>query len=115
MKLREGKITLLFDDDGLSIELIDGLSTTHFAKVRLNPEQTVKALARLGYCPCEIEVGGLDRVGKKLEHKKFEFEIPKAGEYYLDKDEAARLAKELCPSGWRPGRCFPSCRKPVSS
>ena len=109
MKLKEGKITILFDHDGMSIELIDGLSTIHFAKVRLNPEQTVRALSRLGYCPCEIEVVGLDHVGKKLEHKDFEFEMVGDSKYSMrDTEKAKKLAKKLCPSGWKPDLYFNS-------
>ena len=106
MKLKEGKITLLFEHENLIIELIDGLSSTHFAKVRLSAKQTMKAFSRLGYCPCEITVRNLDKVGKRMKHKKLEFEIPRDTES-REKD-AVKLAKAHCPVGWTPDLYFNS-------
>lgn len=76
MKLKKGRITILLNRDGMEINLIDNDSGTQFAVINLNQEQTCAALSRQGYVECDIELGGLEKLGKKLENKQFEFEIP---------------------------------------
>ena len=112
MKLSDGRITLLVDSDerriGMHIELYDFTSSTTFAKIYLNPEQMAKALSRLGYTPCSIEMYNLDKLGKKMEHKPFKFKI-KENLYFKDnKKKLARIAKRKCPEGWEPDTSFDS-------
>lgn len=75
MKIK-GKITLLINRESTTIELEDDLACTVFAVIKLTPIQLNCALSRQGYVDCEIEVKGLDKLGKKHENKTFEFEIP---------------------------------------
>lgn len=108
MKLNNGRITILFDHDGMSIELHDYDASLTFAAIRLTPEQTVKAFSRLGYTECDIEVKGLDKIGSKMENKHFEFEIPDVGWGSKRTDTAIRIVQEVCPEGWEPDLYFQS-------
>lgn len=106
MKLK-GEISIMFDHDGLSIEITDPLSSTAFCKIRLNQEQTCKALSRLGHTDCEMELRGHERVGKKMEWKTLEFAMPE-GSAYHDKKAAEETAKTACPEGWEMSSYFGS-------
>jgi hypothetical protein len=75
MKLK-GKITILINQDETMIEIRDELSSITFLKITLTPEQLSSALSRLAMTSCKFETRGLELVGKKMEHKSFEFEIP---------------------------------------
>ena len=111
MKLSDGRITILFGDDGLRIEVRDGKASTMFARIKLNQKQSCQALSRLGHTPCKIEVYGLDKVGKKHENKTFEFEMPEKNEYlYGDPQKALAVVtvKKVCPEGWEPDLYFSS-------
>ena len=109
MKLNEGRISILFSDEGLKIELEDSDAVIRFAEIKLNPEQTCQALSRLSGTHCNIEVVGLDKVGKKREHKDLVFPIPKdAGYGDQRRTIASDLALKACPEGWTPSLYFGS-------
>jgi|SRR3990167_6510092 len=105
MKLKDPKITILFNDDGMSIEVYDNKSSVTFLKAKLNTKQTCQVLSRLGHTDCEAEVFHLDIIGKKMEHKPFEFIVPE----YCSKDKAAKIVVKVCPEGWFPDINF-SCQ-----
>jgi len=75
MKLKNAKISILIGQNSTTIELYDADSSTTFAEITLTPEQLSSALSRLSQTPCECKLHGLDRIGKKMEHKPFEFEV----------------------------------------
>lgn len=110
MMLRNGKITILFGgDEGMSIELRDGDAAETFARVVLTPEQVVSAFSRLAHTPCKIELEylKLDRLGKKLEVKMFEFPLHGQNVHLL-KGAVQREAVRCCPGGWTPDLDFRS-------
>jgi len=103
----DGQITILADEDGVKIELIDNTSFLPFAQVKLNPKQFCQAMSRLAHTPCEkMEVFNLDNVGKNLEHKSFEFEMP--DNQYRNKEVAKDILQKICPEGWKPDLYFDS-------
>lgn len=106
MKL-EGRLTLLFDDAGMEITIEDELSSTSFVKARLDAKATCQVLSRLACVNCELDVQGLDHIGKRMEHKSFEFEIPHPG-YSMNKDDICTLALSVCPAGWESDLYFGS-------
>lgn len=109
MKLKDGRITVLFDrDDGLKIELYDHESNITFAKIVLDPKQVVTAFSRLGYVECSIELSNLDYVNKKMEYKKIEFKLPKFATWDQIKIVAEKEAIKVCPKGWKPDLYFGS-------
>jgi hypothetical protein len=94
--------------NGMKIELVDNDASCIFAVVKLNAVQTCQALSRLGYTECSMEVFNLDQVGKKMEHKPFEFEIPQDSPWKKGREIIAEIAKEKCPEGWKPDLSFSS-------
>lgn len=75
MKLENGKFTMLVNQDYTEIEIHDGNASQTFCRIKLTPEQLSAALSRRVYVECEIDVVGIDKLGKKHENETFEFEI----------------------------------------
>lgn len=71
----KGKISILINREYTDIEIEDDLANMTFVKVRLTPEQLSAVLSGISCVDCELDVRGLDKVGKKHECKSFEFEI----------------------------------------
>jgi hypothetical protein len=103
MKLEDGRITMLFNEEGLHIDLFDSLSL-RFCAIHLNKEQVCQALSRLAFTHCDIEVQKLENVGKQMIHEYLVFEVSK----YHDVEEACKIARELCTGGWVPDLSFNS-------
>lgn len=109
MQLKEAGITILFNEDGLKIELHDEEAGVLFAHVALNAAQTCQAMSRLSQTRCNVEVRNLEKVGKREEYKPFIFPIPDDVGYGKERDRAAtQAALELCPEGWTPDTYFGS-------
>lgn len=75
MKLDSAAITFLVGSDSTTIQIHDQNANVGFVRIRLTNSQLAAMLSRLSFTPCEVEVFGLDRVGKKMENRDFEFEI----------------------------------------
>ncbi len=105
MELSDGRITILVSEETTRIELRDGEADTTFARVELTSNQFCQALSRLSQTKCKMDVRGLDVIGKKMVHKKFEFKMPKFN--YSNREQAACDAvQEKCPDGWEPDLYF---------
>jgi len=102
------KVTVLFDRDGLRIEVYDQDSCTQFLNLQLSPEQTCDALSRLAHTECqEAEVMNLDRVGKVREVRGLEFPyLSSVG--HRNREAAIEECKRICPEGWTPMLSFNS-------
>jgi hypothetical protein len=112
MKL-EGRLTILGDDEGVTIEVEDSDASTTFLRIELTPEQFCQAaLGRLASLRCELEVVGLDHVGKRMELDEIVFPMPDRFNDVYDREQlskaAAEIAKEVCPAGWSPATYFGS-------
>jgi len=75
MKLN-GKITILINQDETTIEIMDDKASVTIVKITLTPEQLSSALSRLARTDCELETFNLDKIGKQMEIKTFEYEHP---------------------------------------
>lgn len=107
-KKLEGRISILGDDRGVEITIEDHVSSEPIARVTMTPEMFVRcAMGRLACATCEVEVGELSRIGKKMEVSKFTFPVPDM-EYGKRKETAAKLALTHCPEGWFPDLYFSS-------
>lgn len=107
----QAAITILFDDNGLNIEVEDRISGQMFLKIRLNQKQTCQALSRLAYTHCQkAEVFYLERIGKKMEMADLQFQMPPGSAEYGDgrKEAAAKEALRVAPKGWTPSTYFGS-------
>jgi hypothetical protein len=92
MKLRKAAITILVEQEYTIIRLHDEDSGVEFCEATLTPKQLSSALSRLSCTPCEIEVHGLDKLGKTHECKPFEFELSGRIAY----DNQKKIAVEQC-------------------
>ena len=109
MKLKDGRITMLASKNGMTIELHDNEAAICFAEIKLNPVQLSQALSQLYHTKCKIDLLLSDRIGKKMENKTFEFEIP--NDIGCGKNRKAviiQTAKHKCPIGWTPDEEFSS-------
>lgn len=108
MKIKDGRITMLFNENGATLELRDSDSSIMFVEVKLSNKQVCQMLSRLCHTDCEsMEVFHLDKVGKTMEHKTFEFRIPKVS-YQEQEEIAIKTIKKVCPEGWEPDNYFKS-------
>jgi hypothetical protein len=98
----DGGITILFDNDGLSIEIVDSLSSVKIVKATLTPEQTVQALSRLNRTDCKITVApNINVIGKKMIVENLDFLLPNGIDRYSTyspkiREKLFEEAKRLC-------------------
>ena len=104
----QGKITLLFNPDGLTIRLADSNAEVCFLNVSLTAEQALMAMSRQGRVDCEFEANHLDKVGKVISHDTIIFEMPEKHNFKDRESIASKLATEKCPEGWEPDLYFGS-------
>lgn len=99
MKIR-GAITMLINRDYTEIQVEDRNASTTFITLRLTPEQLSAALSRQAFIECDVEVKNLDKVGKTMEHKEFEFPLPKNLDSHRDRKPIAEYCQSLLSDGW---------------
>ena len=102
----KGNITILVDGQGARIEVEDESSGIRFLKINLSAEQFMACLGRLSMVKCDLELHGLNQIGKTLEVGKHEFKIPAElyNRRYEEPDYFDKAAQELAQSqltdGW---------------
>lgn len=102
----DADISILAGKSGVKIEIHDRDSGICFFRGRLDPKQFCMAMGQLSNCEMESgEVFSLDKVGKKMEWKKFEFPIGKTT-YDNRKDVATIECLKNVPDGWHPDLHF---------
>lgn len=97
-------------EDAIIIKVHDIDSSTTFVELTLTREQFINAaMNRLSNCGVEkASVMHLDRVGKTMELKSFEFELPEGVDYTSNEEEICRIARQTVPEGWTPDLYFRS-------
>ena len=101
MKLEDASITILINEGRTFIDLHDENAAVTFIRIELTPAQLSQALSRQSHTKCEMEICDLNVVGKKMEHKTIEFEIPVDCGYGEDRRKIAmEHAQKVCPEGW---------------
>lgn len=102
----EGRISILVSQKGATIEINDDSANVNFLEIKLSPEQFMACLGRLSNVKCQLEVKGLDKVGKTHENSTFEFKLP---DWYVKlpyKDKAENykqlslVAQNQLSDGW---------------
>lgn len=87
------QITLLFNQDGLSLRVYDDDAAITFIELNLNQEQTCQALSRLSHTHvANAKVMDLDKVGKKMLMDAISFELPGIKSYSKNRKEIAAIA-----------------------
>jgi hypothetical protein len=114
MKLK-GKLTIARthggDGDSIHISIVDEDAAVEFVEAELTLGQFALAITGLGRVECEVEVRGLDKVGKRLELDAIEFPLQMAAGYANSttrREHATARAKKLCHDGWIPDCSFSS-------
>jgi len=92
-------------EEYIKISIRDENACVGFVEVNMGLANFAKAVTSL-QVPCEIEVRGLEKVGKKHEHKTFEFKI--ADTIHDRNENAIKEIKKICPKGWEPDLYFSS-------
>lgn len=96
----EGRVSILCDKNGAIIEIEDHNANVGFLKIQLTAEQFTSCLGRLAMVPCEIDVKGIDKVGKKHENKSFEFAISDAEYSNRNTSVLQTAAQNQLTDGW---------------
>ena len=101
MKLKDAAITILINGDYTEIELHDKSSGLNIATVKLTVEQLSKALGRLSYTPCEIDITSeLDKINKIMIVDKLVFPFDYEGSYIGRSKLAEQESIKYVPEGW---------------
>jgi len=111
MKEINGQISFLPSHDGCNIEIHDKDAAITFVRIQLNQEQLCQMMSRLAHTHCQKTIiYGIDKVGKKHECKKYDFELPDDYNKYKDKNKSIlkKLGIDNCPKGWKPDLGFNS-------
>ncbi len=91
------------------ISVYDDLSHQRFLDLEMTPEQFVNAaMNRMAHTEMvSATLFNLERIGKKLETRNFEFELP---DHRFDKrvEIARETVKKVIPDGWTPDMGFSS-------
>ncbi len=103
MKLK-GKLDLLFDRDlGLNICVKDDMSGTQFVNLTVSPEDVCALMSRQIHIDCDMNVRGLEKVGKVMWMAELSFQ---QNQHCLDanygdkKKELAIYASLITPDPW---------------
>lgn len=100
------------EGDYIEIRFTDDDASVEFATAKLSLEQFASCITGRSCIDCQIEVGGLEYVGKKMEHKPFEFELPEIEDRYgrdAMKNAAIAEAREATyGTGWIPDEYYGS-------
>lgn len=99
MKLK-GKISLLINQEYTTIEVVDDKASITFIKITMTANQLSEALSRVARVECDLEVMGLDRIGKTNENDTFEFEIPEVLASSRNAEKLREMAQALLKDGW---------------
>jgi hypothetical protein len=88
----KGKFSLSLQRDRVRITIEDDNANITFLKIEMLPKDFYNALTSLACNDCNLELNGLDKLGKKHESKSFEFEIPeKIYDLYSDKSKKSKI------------------------
>jgi hypothetical protein len=104
------KIDILFNHNGLTINIYDVASSLLIAEICLNKEQTLEALSRMSHTHCNMKTYDLDKIGKKLHIAIFYVNLFQIKEW-RDKEKAIEKTIEQCKvvaKDWEPDLFFDS-------
>lgn len=101
------ELTVSIHDDTIFVRVGDKNAAIEFLELTVDPTIFVQALGTRAHVPCVAEVRGLDRIGKKQEHRTLEFPLPK--KCYRDKELAREEVYKYLPGEeWKPDLEFSS-------
>jgi len=96
-------ITMLFNNNGLEIEIDDRDAGVLFCKMNLTSEQVTTAFSRLSHThvdQCEIREQTFPKLGKTMIVKDFIFETKDIFDTTKKIEDTKQKAIKVCPKGW---------------
>ena len=106
MKVSIGRVQSNCEDDYVKIDIIDSLSSRTFVNLKMTMTEFALLITGLSNCEAMGEVQHLEKVGRKMEHRSFAFEI--GSKTVGGKKEALKAIETACPEGWEPDLGFNS-------
>lgn len=108
-----GEATILFDRDGLRIDITDALSGLMIMSATLTPDATIRALARTGNVDCTLELWHTGApIGYVCETKTEVIDLGAAKRdrwtHTRDPGQIRALIAPYCVEGWAPIRGYGS-------
>lgn len=95
MKIEDCRISILIGNDKTRIEVKDNTSTISFLRLELTPDQLSRTLSRQMYVEVDsAELVGVEKIGKKMQHDKFVFELIGEQADRQNRDKVYELAIE---------------------
>ena len=95
------------DIEKISITVRDVDAKIAFLEIEIDLDEFTRCITGLSMAECEMEVYGLQNVGKKREYMDIVFEMPDV-DYNKKLETAIRLAREAAPEGWESSVYFGS-------
>jgi hypothetical protein len=92
----------------IAIRVMDTEARIEFLEIEIDLEAFSECITGLGHCGCEMEVRGLQNVGKKIENMPIVFEVPEEFRYKGKCGGVDSLAKKATPYGWECSMYFGS-------
>lgn len=86
------------DESGIAIEVQDCLSRIQVIRIKLTPEQFGNAVSGLSYQDCDFNLGSVELVGMKIEHKT---ELVPFSGYHATLESKKAAAKPFEIDGWK--------------
>jgi hypothetical protein len=102
------KIDLLFNEDGLDINVYDRSSGLLVMELKLGKDETMEALSRYSRTPCEMKTYNLNKIGKKLRVASLYFKLKDSIDYRDRKKIAVETILSVVPPGWECDMYFDS-------
>lgn len=104
----DGRISILVGDETTVIHVEDENANTRFLELTISNAEFTRALGRSAHLPCDLNIRGLDNIGKTHENKTHEFELPDGTNWKNREEVAIATAKGLDLGDWIPEPYFRS-------
>jgi phage antirepressor YoqD-like protein len=109
----DAQISIFIRDDEVKLEFRDDTASRNFLVVTMTHKNFVTALGNRGQVACKTaEVHNLTKLGKRMEHRQFEFRLKKDYAYKVQAKmatkDAERALKREGLEEWEPDTSFNS-------
>jgi len=90
----------------VTIEVVDKKSGSRFLEVTMSVEEFGRAVLNLASRPCMLDVGGLEVIGKQMEHKTIAVDVDTKKLMFAREQEFKTMLLDACRpymvDGWKP-------------
>jgi hypothetical protein len=93
------QITLLFNEDGMSIEVFDKKASLPIFEIVLDKDKTLQVLSRYARTYCDMKTYNLDKIGKKMKMATLYVNLGNNVSWH-DREDAKEKILKSTPEGW---------------